>query len=140
MSKKVNPIDLKKKFAKDKAPKADPKYINVPNICFSLTKKDDKREVKFKKQRLKRGFDDSETWSLKNTLADFILPRLKRHRELIQDVIMDTHNLYQDIDDAIFAFETVQKSDKSEEISEKDWKRYDKGMKAFGRVFMRLWW
>lgn len=24
--------------------KIDPKYIGVPNICFSLTKKDDKRE------------------------------------------------------------------------------------------------
>ena len=54
----------------------DPKYLGIPNICFSLTDKDDKREEKFIKQRLQRGFDDTETWSLRDTIADFVVPRL----------------------------------------------------------------
>src|SRR5271157_2530255 len=60
----------------------DIKYIGVPNICFSLTDKDDKREKKLSKQRMKRGFDDSETWCLTTTICSFILPRLKRFREI----------------------------------------------------------
>jgi len=56
----------------------DVKYLGIPNICFSLTDKDDKREIDFIKQRIERGFDDSETWSLRDSMALFILPRLKR--------------------------------------------------------------
>ena len=60
----------------------DIKYLGVPNVCFSLTNKDDDREEKFSKQRIERGFDDSETWSLRDTIANFILPRLKAFNEI----------------------------------------------------------
>ena len=60
----------------------DPKYIGVPNICFSLTEKEDSREENFSKQRMERGFDDSETWSLRDTIGNFILPRLRRFKEV----------------------------------------------------------
>ena len=60
----------------------DVKYIGVPNVCFSQTEKDDKREIEFLKQRLERGFDDSETWSLSDTVGLFTLPRLKRFKEV----------------------------------------------------------
>ena len=39
------------------------------------------RPVKFFWQRRTRGFDDPELWSLDNTLAEYILPRLKAFRE-----------------------------------------------------------
>jgi len=65
----------------------DFKYMQIPNICFSLTDVDDKREMEFKKQRLERGFDDSETWSLRDTIANFIIPRLERYEEIAKDFL-----------------------------------------------------
>lgn len=41
-----------------------------------------KRFWKFLWQRWTRGFDDSETWSLDSTISYFILPRLKRFKEI----------------------------------------------------------
>lgn len=135
--------DAKKRFAKAIAPKADPKYINVPNICFSLTKKDDEREPKYVQQRLKRGFDNSETWSLKDTMARFILPRLKLYKELSQElsqeIIMDTDGLYDKVDKSIRAFEIIVKDGDGETLTKEEWKEYDKGMEAFVQVYMRLW-
>ena len=40
------------------------------------------RFFKFVWQRKTKGFDDSETWNLDNTIANFVLPRLKRYKEL----------------------------------------------------------
>jgi hypothetical protein len=40
------------------------------------------RDLKFLKQRIIRGWDDSETWSLDFTVAKFMLPRLIRFKEL----------------------------------------------------------
>ena len=51
-----------------------------------MTEKTDERESEFIKQRLKRGFDDSETWSLCNTIVDFIVSRLERFQEIVKDV------------------------------------------------------
>lgn len=45
----------------------DIKYLGIPNICFSLTDKNDDREKTYKQQRIEMGFDDSETWSLTDT-------------------------------------------------------------------------
>ena len=62
--------------------KFDP--INLPNNCFSLAgelKADDERQELFKKQRLERGFDDTELWNLDSTILKFTLPRLKAFQE-----------------------------------------------------------
>jgi len=75
----------------------DFKYMQIPNICFSLTDADDKREMEFKKQRLERGFDDSETWSLRDTIANFIIPRLERYEEIAKDFIKREPELEEDI-------------------------------------------
>lgn len=39
-------------------------------------------------QRCCRGSDDSETWSLKLTIAKFVLPRLIRYKELASENII----------------------------------------------------
>ena len=57
----------------------DPKELKIPNICFSC---DDGKDEEYKKQRIERGFDDTETYSLFITIAEFTLPRLKRFKEL----------------------------------------------------------
>lgn len=123
-----------------KKKKIDPKYLGIPNICFSLTKSNDKREPKYTKQRLKRGFDDTETWSLRDTIANFIIPRLKRHREIIDGFIMNNDELYKDCDKAIRAFELVAREKGALIWTKEEEKEYQIGIEAFQRVFLRLWW
>ena len=64
--------------------KKDIKYLGVPNVCFSLTSENDDREKLFSQQRIERGFDDSETWSLKDSIIKFIIPRLERYEEIAE--------------------------------------------------------
>lgn len=132
--------DLGKLIDVYKGDNVDPKYLNIPNIQFSLTTIDDDREIPFREQRITRGFDDSETWSLRDTIANFILPRLKRHREIIENKIGDTYGLYKKIDLSIRAFELVVRDNGSTIWTEQETKEYQKGIKAFQDVFMRLWW
>lgn len=125
--------------------KIDLKYTGIPNICFSLTDKDDDREKKFSKQRIKRGFDDSETWSLYTTISKFILPRLKRFKEIN---IAYPGNLTSEewdntLDKIIKAFEYLS----SEKYWDDLWSRNDdthkmieKGLKLFAKYFEALWW
>src|SRR5690348_15374730 len=132
---------MAKKKIKKKKVTIDPKYIGVPNIQFSLVEPDDKRDKKFAKQRMTRGFDNSETWSLKDTIVNFTLPRLYVYRDLMKNVIGDSYGFYADVDLIIRAFEIAKKDgDGNGIVTKAEWKEYDKGMKAFGRTFMRLWW
>ena len=72
------------------------------NICFSLWdgRPEDTidlisedlisdRNKNFKKQRIERGFDDSETWSLSYVFARFMYPRLIRYKEVAEKIIGD---------------------------------------------------
>lgn len=57
--------------------------LGMKNINFSLVEGCSRtRKIKYRKQRLQRGFDDTETWNLDSTILHFILPRLKRFKEL----------------------------------------------------------
>ena len=56
------------------------------------------REKIFKKQRKERGFDDSETWSLTDTVANFIIPRLERYEEIAKETLVRDGKLIKDID------------------------------------------
>lgn len=58
--------------------------ITMKNINFSLSDSidsDDERQLTFYKQRIERGFDDTELWNLDSTILKFILPRLKAFKE-----------------------------------------------------------
>lgn len=58
--------------------------IGIENINFSLArqlKDDDERQETFKRQRIERGFDDTELWNLDTTLLKFLLPRLKEFKK-----------------------------------------------------------
>jgi hypothetical protein len=113
--------------------KIDIKYIGVPNICFSLTEKSEKRDNKFAKQRKKRGFDDSETWSLNYTIARFIIPRLKRYLEIAPKVIVIEKQQKKKIKAFLRAMELIA----SDSINDGD---IDKGVKEFPIIFRGLWW
>ena len=120
--------------------KIDIKYIGVPNICFSLTSKDDKREVKLRKQRLKRGFDDSETWSLRDTIANFVIPRLERYEEIAKDFIKRDPALVEDINCFLKAMKLIARDEGSCIWTKEEEKAVNKGLNVFPKVFMTLWW
>lgn len=118
----------------------DHKYIGVPNICFSLTEKDDDREKEFSKQRFEFGFDDSETWSLRDTIANFIIPRLERYEEISKDFLIRDEELISDINKFLIAMKLTARDSGSLILSEEEEKQLDEGLDAFPKIFLSLWW
>jgi hypothetical protein len=118
----------------------DFKYMQIPNICFSLTDADDEREIEFKKQRLERGFDDSETWSLRDTIANFIIPRLERYEEMVKDFIKREPELDEDIECFLNAMKLVARDNGTLILTKEEEEQMRQGLEAFPKVFMILWW
>lgn len=118
----------------------DPKHIDVPNICFSLTKENDEREEAFSKQRVERGFDDSETWSLDYTLARFLLPRLKRYLELSRKVIYRPKEEEQKLDDLVKMLELIIKDGDGDNLSIEEKIHIGKSLPYLSELLFSLWW
>lgn len=99
----------------------------------------DNRLTKFAKQRAERGFDDTETWSLASTIAAFVLPRLKRFREVSQGHPADRteEQWTADLDEMIWAFQQIV-DDESWSFEEAE--RLTDALRKFGDQFMNLWW
>jgi len=119
--------------------KIDIKYLGIPNICFSLTDKNDEREIEFSKQRIKNGFDESETWDLTGTIGNFILPRLKLYYEImckIKNEKVYLRNLLKIIN----AFELLTRNNGIFILTEEEKKKFDSGMRLFNKMFLGLWW
>lgn len=125
-------------FVPSNSKEIDIKYIDVPNICFSLTKEGDKREAEFTRQRIERGFDDSETWSLSGTLANFLLPRLIRFNEL--DCFKREKKYRKDMKNFISLLELEIRDNGERDFTDEEEITINKGLKAFKRIFFRLWW
>lgn len=116
----------------------DPKYLNIPNISFSLLSKENDSCI-YEKQRKERGFDDSETWSLTDTIVAFILPRLKRYKELLDlntDVDSESSEKIYSI---IKCFEII-KEHSVWDFTKKEYDLIDIGLKNFNEMFFSLWW
>ena len=120
----------------------DPKKLNIPNINFSLTNDDDKREKEYSKQRIKRGFDDSELWSLRDTIGRFILPRLKQFKKVTTSYPAgSTMKQWQDIlEKIIISFELLTRDNGSFILTDEELMQFDEGMNLFNDYFMDLWW
>jgi len=118
----------------------DFKYMQIPNICFSLTDADDKREMEFKKQRLERGFDDSETWSLRDTIANFVIPRLERYEEISKDFLNRDDKLVSEIKCFLNAMKLVARDRGTLILTKKEEKQMWEGLENFPKIFMSLWW
>jgi hypothetical protein len=118
----------------------DIKYLGIPNVCFSLTGKDDKRELEFTKQRIERGFDDSETWSLRDTIALFIIPRLERYEEIAKDFLLRDEELINKINKFLEAMKLATRDDGACIFTEEESEKYEEGLKTFPEIFSTLWW
>lgn len=126
-----------------KSKKVDIKYLGIPNVCFSLTKKDDDRELEYSKQRMQQGFDESETWSLANTIAKFILPRLKffrNHAPGHNGCYENEEQKNENLDKMIIAFELIDRDNGAWIFTDEEDKKYDEGIKLFAEYFKTLWW
>jgi len=120
----------------------DIKDIGVPNICFSLTDKSDDREFEFSLERIARGFDDSETWSLTDTVSNFIIPRLKRFREINPSTPCEMTSGEWDnkLAKMVRAFELIVKDNGSRNWNEEECNDIEEGLDLFREWFMQLWW
>ena len=118
----------------------DPKELKIPNICFSFDDGKSKESKKYKKQRIERGFDDTETYSLFFTIAKFTLPRLKRFKEVTSSHPTDmTFEEWMIILDKITeSLEIISKDDFS--FSHEKEAKIKEGIDLFGKYFTYLWW
>ena len=108
----------------------------------------DERYPKHMKQLEERGFSDTETWALESVIAEFILPRLIRFKEVNNGFpatfTVETWDAV--LDKMIFAFDWSlhNEDEKYDLLSEAEkavlWKNYDEGMQLFAQYFRHLWW
>lgn len=125
---------------KEKNLSKDPKYLGIPNICFSLVTVGDKREKKFSKQRLRRGFDESETWCLTTTIANFIIPRLEEYNTISDYNTERGKKLKKDTKIVLEAMKLIARNDGLQHWNELETKIVNKGVKKLSRIFLTLWW
>jgi hypothetical protein len=107
--------------------------------------KNDKRYKAHAKELKENGFSHAETWGLNSVIAEFILPRLKRFKEVTNGYPMGLiEDQWNDIlDKMIFAFDwvlTYEDKNLSDEEIKDGFKKFDEGMELFSENFMDLWW
>lgn len=110
-------------------------------------KKQDKRYKGLKNQLKANGFCDSETWALYSVIAEFVLPRLIRFRELNNGFPMGlTPEQWDNIlDKIIFAFDWTLNDCSKENINisqkerDKNYKKCEEGLQLFAKWFRYLW-
>lgn len=104
-----------------------------------------KRSIRFWWQRMVRGWDDSDTWSLDGPTARFLAPRLRRFIEVVNGHPMDMsmEEWVTILEKMQFAFQTI--ADDTEGF--RDWaedeelnRRVDEGINLFSKYFFHLWW
>ena len=118
--------------------KKDIKYLGVPNVCFSITDKKDKREKEYSKQRIERGFDDSELWNLDMTISKFIVPRLEAYIEYAGNIIDQNEDTRMKINSLLEALKLIS-DQKNLYPSDEEKEKIKKGLSYFNQVFERLW-
>lgn len=102
-----------------------------------------KRSFRFFMQRRKRGWDDSDTWSLDHSLAKVILPRLKRFKEVAPMVPADYNSEAEwqaDLDKMIAAFEFAASEERWGCYDKEKWEEVHEGIELFAKNYFALWW
>jgi hypothetical protein len=111
--------------------------------------KKDKRYKRHLKQLKTNGFSDSETWGLYGVIADFVLPRLIRFREITPGTpgALSSEQEWLDIlDKMIFSFQWAKDDNETAHIDLSNAERQEgdkkcaEGLKLFAEYFRALWW
>jgi hypothetical protein len=98
-------------------------------------------------QRSTRGWDDTVTWNLDHELAKFILPRLRRFKELAHGWPGPEHGVetFEDwhviLDKMIYSFEIISREDfEPYEIGGQECEdKVNEGIMLFGKWYRALW-
>jgi len=115
-------------------------------ICYRIDSfvKDIPRKIRFFWQRRTRGWDDSDTWSLDMTLCQWLLPRLKRFKELNNGTPCDLTEQEWDniLDKMIKAVDMTAHQFERDymEWSKKDFEEVREGLELLGKWMQNLWW
>lgn len=121
-------------------------------LNFSADVDDISARLEYLRERLERGFDDTETWSLYSTIGAFVVPRLVRFKEInigyppsltyeewveILDkmIYSFSHCDYEEID-----YDGVEWYDLPKERMEAELARIGEGLRLFSEYFFALWW
>lgn len=107
--------------------------------------KTDKRYKRQMAQLKKNGFSDSETWGLDSVIAEFIIPRLERFKEVQGGYPAGLTEQAWDaiVDKMIFAFEFHQMRDDwshNKPGFDAEYEKYEEGLQLFAKWFSHLWW
>jgi hypothetical protein len=96
------------------------------------------RRIRWWWQRRTRGFDDRETWDLDVTIAEFVLPRLRRFKNVTKCYPsgMTEEEWHEMLDGMILAFEWIATS--REATYKPD--NVHSGLRDFGDYYFDLWW
>lgn len=113
----------------------------IPNVCFSIIDENDTKWDIFEKQRLKRGFDDSEVWNFDATIARFIYPRLL---VFIDDVINNQcHPVELTFDEWVDILKEISEGFKlmsqDNEKSDDEDRIIERALDLFRKYFHSLW-
>lgn len=100
----------------------------------------DKRYKIYKKQLKTNGFSDTETWNLDHVIISFILPRLKRFREINNGYPPDLgeKGWNEVLDNMIVGFE-LHVLDKIG-YSDLEWNNIQQSWNLLAKYFNHLWW
>lgn len=129
----------------------DPVFIDPPGAYYGcILKPEDERNAIHAEQRRTLGFDDTETWDLLYTIARFILPRLKRFKEIGDFYVgadtaasvkplgyEPTKEVITILDKMILAFEIIATG---YDYEPKNKIKIQEGLDLFAKHFLALWW
>jgi len=129
---------MEKKVAKD------PLGIrNVNFSCFGKTGNSRENLRLWKKQRMERGFDDTECWNLDLTICGFVIPRLEVLKQIHHGYPADIESdekWCEIVDEMISGFQLVQKKFESfDKWSNEEEQQMQNGLNLFVKYFTNLW-
>jgi|SRR6185369_9639069 len=103
-----------------------------------------KRDIRFLRQRLTRGWDDGDTFSLDYSLAKLILPRLRRFKEITagdyNTASPERQQWYDELDKMIAAFEWYGSEKRWADNEFEKMKEHQEGLNLFAKYYGGLWW
>lgn len=102
---------------------------------------DDKRIPKWEAQLAERGFDDTELWGLDTTIAEFVLPRLIRFKEIAVSFPagLTSEEWDEKLDKMVAAFKIMTDENRWPTPSGEEWEIVTEGCRLFGQYLPTLW-
>ena len=92
------------------------------------------------KQRIKRGFDDSETWGLDHTIASFLIPRLEQYQEIANERLARDKKRIENVDTLLEAMKLIESDEGIHDWNKEEEEIVMKDLELFPQVFLKLWW